>query len=89
MIKMIHDNVLVLPFEVEDITKGGIIIPSSAKEKPTKGKIISVGNGIKDEPMELKPNDIVLYGKYSGNEVKIENEDYVILKQKDILCIIE
>lgn len=89
MVKLLHDNVLVLPFEADDVTKGGIIIPSTAKEKPTKGKVISVGNGVKDVPMELKENDVILYGKYSGTEVTIEGIDYVLLRQTDVFCILK
>lgn len=89
MVKLLHDNVLVLPFEADKVTKGGIIIPNTAKEKPTKGKVISVGGGIKDEPMELKEGDIIIYGKYHGNEVSIDGINYVILKQRDVFCIIQ
>jgi len=85
---MLQEFVLVLPSEPEEVTKGGIIIPSTAKEKPNKGKVISVGPGKTDEPMELKENDIVLYGKYSGTEVTIDEIDYVILRQTDVYCIL-
>lgn len=87
MVRMLHDNVLVLPFEVEEKTKGGIIIPSTAKEKPTKGTVVSVGPGKKDDPMEVKEGDIVYYGKYSGTIMEMDNEEYVILKQNDIYCV--
>jgi chaperonin GroES len=88
MIKMLHDNVLILPFEAEEVTKGGIIIPDTAKEKPTKGTVISVGPGKKDEPMEVKEGDVVLYGKYGGTELTYDGKDYVRLKQNDIFCIL-
>lgn len=87
--RILHDNVLILPFEAEEKTKGGIIIPSTAKEKPTKGKVISVGTGTKDEVMVVKDGDVVLYGKYSGREISHENVDYILLKQSDIYCIVE
>ncbi len=87
--RILHDNVLVLPSEPEKITKGGIIIPSTAKEKPTKGKVISVGPGTKDVEMLVKEGDIVLYGKYSGTEIVHEDNDYVLLKQNDIYCILD
>lgn len=87
MIRMLFDNVLVLPFEMEEKTKGGIIIPSTAKEKPTKGKVISVGNGKKDEPMEVKEGDVVYYSKYAGTTVEMDGDEYIILKQSDIYCV--
>lgn len=87
--KLLHDNVLVLPCEAEEKTKGGIIIPSTAKEKPTKGKIISVGPGTKDEEMIVKEGDVVFYGKYSGREVNFNNVDYILLRQNDIYCILD
>lgn len=88
MVKMLRNNVLVLPSEIEEVTKGGIYIPQTAKEKPTKGKVIAVGSGIKDEPMELKEGDIIFYSKYGGSEITIENIDYIILKQSDVYCVI-
>ena len=87
--KLLHDNVLILPFKAEEVTKGGIIIPSTAKEKPTKGTVISVGTGTKDEEMIVKEGDVVLYSKYSGRELTSENVDYILVRQSDILCIIE
>jgi chaperonin GroES len=87
--RLLHDNVLVLPSLAEEKTKGGIIIPSTAKEKPTKGKIVGVGPGIKDEEMVLKEGDIVLYGKYSGREITYDDQNYILLKQSDILCILD
>lgn len=87
MVKILHDNVLVLPCEVDEVTKGGIIIPDTAKERPTKGKVVSVGPGKKDEIMVLKEGDEVLYGKYGGSEVTIDGFDYILLKQNDIYCI--
>jgi chaperonin GroES len=87
-IKPLSDRVLIEPQEAENKTAGGIIIPDSAKEKPQKGKVIAVGPGNKDEKMELKAGDMVLYGKYSGSEISIEGKDYLIMRQSDILAII-
>ena len=87
-IKPLADRVLIEPMEAETKTAGGIFIPDSAQEKPQKGKIVAVGAGTKDEKMEVKVNDEVLYGKYSGTEINWENEVYLIMKQSDILAII-
>ncbi|MFC2117481.1 co-chaperone GroES [Bacteroidota bacterium] len=87
-IKPLADRVLIEPMEAETKTAGGIYIPDSAQEKPQKGKIVAVGAGTKDEKMEVKVNDVVLYGKYSGTEINWENEIYLIMKQSDILAII-
>jgi chaperonin GroES len=87
-IKPLSDRVLIEPQEAENKTAGGIIIPDSAKEKPQKGKVVAVGPGSKDEKMELKVGDMVLYGKYSGSEISIEGKDYLIMRQSDILAII-
>lgn len=87
MVKLLHDYVLVTP-EVEKVTKGGIIIPDTAKEKPTKGKVITVGPGKKDEPMTVKVGDTILYGKYAGTELTIEGDNYLIMKESDIFAIL-
>ncbi len=87
-IKPLADRVLVKPAEAETTTKGGIIIPDTAKEKPQKGTIIAVGNGKKDEPLTVKEGDIVLYGKYSGTEISVEGEDYLIMRESDIYAIV-
>ncbi|MEG1555233.1 MAG: co-chaperone GroES [Bacteroidales bacterium] len=83
-IKPLADRVLVKPAEAEQKTAGGIIIPDTAKEKPQKGTIVAVGPGKKDEPMNLKADDIVLYGKYSGTEIQFDGETYLIMKESDI-----
>lgn len=80
-----QDRVLVQPAKAEEKTSGGIIIPDTAKEKPQKGTIVAVGQGNKDEKMIAKEGDEVLYGKYSGTEISIEGEDYLIMRQSDIL----
>ncbi len=82
------DRVLVQPAAAESKTASGIIIPDTAKEKPQKGKIVAVGNGKKDEPMTVKAGDTVLYGKYSGTEITIEGNDYLIMRESDIFAII-
>lgn len=88
-IKPLADRVLVRPAATEEKTVGGIIIPDSAKEKPLRGEIIAVGNGTKDEAMVLKTGDTVLYGKYAGTELELDNEKYLIMRQSDVLAVIE
>lgn len=88
-IKPLQDRVLVQPVKTEEKI-GGIIIPDTAsKEKPTQGKVIAVGNGTKDEEMILKEGDNVLYGKYAGNEVELDGEKYIIMRQSDVLAVME
>ena len=86
-IKPLADRVLVEPVEAETKTAAGII-PDNAKEKPQKGKVVAVGNGTKDEPLTVKVGDTVLYGKYSGTELKLEGNDYLIMRESDILAIV-
>ena len=88
-IQPLADRVLVQPAAAEEKTIGGIIIPDSAKEKPLRGTVLAVGNGTKDEPMILKQGDQVLYGKYSGTELEFEGEKYLIIKQQDVLAVIQ
>lgn len=87
-IKPLADRVLVEPVAAETKTAAGIIIPDNAKEKPQKGKVIAVGDGKKDEPLTVKVGDTVLYGKYSGTELKFDGVDYLIMKESDILAIV-
>lgn len=87
-IKPLADRVLVQPYEAETTTSSGIIIPDTAKEKPQKGKIIAVGDGTTDHKMNVKVGDRVLYGKYSGTELTIEDTDYLIMKESDIFGIV-
>ena len=87
-IKPLADRVLVEPQAAETKTASGIIIPETAKEKPQKGKVIAVGNGKKDHDMTVKEGDMVLYGKYSGTELKLEGKDYLMMREDDILGII-
>lgn len=86
--KPLADRVLIEPAKAEEKTASGIIIPDTAKEKPQQGKIIAIGNGKKDEPINVKVGDQVLYGKYSGTEVTIEGNEYLIMKESDIYGII-
>ena len=88
----LHDRVLVQPLDGEEKTAGGIIIPDTAKEKPSEGKVIAVGPGAKSEdgkilPMDVKVGDFVLFGKWSGTEVKIDGVEYSIMKESDIMGI--
>jgi chaperonin GroES len=90
----LHDRVVVKRLEGEEKTKGGIIIPDTAKEKPQEGKVIAVGPGARDEsgklvPLDVKAGDRVLFGKWSGTEVKIDGEDLLIMKESDILGIVD
>ena len=89
----LHDRVLVRRIEAEEKTAGGIIIPDSAKEKPSEGEIVSVGEGTRDDSgariaLDVKVGDRVLFGKWSGTEVKIDGEDLIIMKESDILGIV-
>lgn len=87
-IQPLADRVLVRPVAAETKTAAGIIIPDSAKEKPLRGEIIAVGQGTKDEQMILKAGDHVLYGKYSGTEIEINDEKLLIMRQSDVLAIV-
>ena len=86
--KPLADRVLVEPIAAETKTASGIIIPVTAKEKPQEGTVVAVGNGKKDEPLTVKVGDKVLYGKYSGAELKLEGKDYLIIREADLLGII-
>ena len=93
-IKPLHDRVIVQRLDSEEKTKGGIIIPDSAKEKPLEGKVIAAGPGKKDDKgkpqaLDVKKGDKVLFGKYAGTEIKIDGEEMIILREEDILGIIE
>lgn len=87
-IKPLADRVLVEPLEAETKTASGIIIPDTAKEKPQKGNVVAVGNGTKENPISVKVGETVLYGKYSGTELKFEGKDYLIMRENDILAIV-
>ncbi|WP_278906237.1 co-chaperone GroES [Leyella stercorea] len=87
-IKPLADRVLVLPAQAEEKV-GGIIIPDTAKEKPQHGTIVAAGNGTKDEEMVLKEGDEVLYGRYSGTELEVEGTKYLIMRQSDVLAVVQ
>ena len=92
-IRPLHDRILVKRVEEGEVKKGGIIIPDTAKEKPQEGKVIAVGNGkVNDEgkkiPLDVKAGDRILFGKYSGSEVKVEDEEYLIMREEVVLGII-
>ena len=93
-IRPLHDRIVVKREEEKEVKKGGIIVPDTAKEKPQEGKVIAVGHGRVTEdgkkiPLDVKARDKILFGKYSGSEVKIDDEEYLIMKEEDVLAIIE
>jgi chaperonin GroES len=93
-IRPLHDRMLVERIEERQVKQGGIIIPDTAKEKPQEGKVIAVGNGKvgddgKQIPLDVKSGDKILFGKYSGSEVKLDDKDYLILREEDVLAILE
>ena len=88
MIKPLADRVLIEPKEAETKTASGLYIPDTAKEKPQQGTVLACGPGKTDEPMEVKVGDVVLYGKYAGTEVTVEDQKYLIVRQSDILAIL-
>jgi len=93
-IRPLHDRILVERLEEKEVKKGGIIIPDTAKEKPQEARVIAVGNGkVGDDgkkiPLDVKAGDKILFGKYSGSEVKIDDKEYLILREEDILAILE
>jgi len=90
----LHDRILIRRIEEKETAKGGIIIPDTAKEKPQEGEVIAVGNGKKTEdgklvPLDVKAGDRILFGKYSGTEIKIDNEEYLILKEEEVQGVLE
>ena len=87
-IKPLADRVLVQPEAAEETTASGIIIPDTAKEKPMRGTIVAVGSGKKDEPITVKAGDTVLYGKYSGTEITVDDVEYLIMRESDIFAIV-
>ncbi len=93
-LRPLYDRILVERVESEELSKGGIIVPDSAKEKPQQGKVIAVGHGKRLEdgkliPLEVKAGDTILFGKYSGSEIKIEGNEYLIMKEDDVLGLVE
>jgi len=92
-IRPLQDRIVIKRLEGENVTKGGIIIPDSAKEKPIEGRVIAIGNGKwlkngKARPVDFKVGDIVLFGKYSGNEVKIDGEEHMLLRESDVIAVL-
>ncbi len=87
-LKPLADRVLVEPAAAEEKTASGIIIPDTAQEKPQKGQVVAVGNGKKDEPMTVKVGDTVLYGKYSGTEISVDGNEYLIMRESDIFAVL-
>ena len=87
-IKPLADRVLIEPVEAETTTASGIIIPDTAKEKPQRGVVVAVGPGTKDNPITVKVGETVLYGKYSGTELKLDGVDYLMMRESDILAIV-
>ena len=92
-IRPLHDRILVERLEEQETVRGGIIIPDSAKEKPQEGKVLAVGAGKVDEdgkrhPLDVKVGDRILFGKYSGSEVKVDDKDYLIMREEDVLAVI-
>ncbi|PYN84378.1 MAG: co-chaperone GroES [Candidatus Rokuibacteriota bacterium] len=93
-IRPLHDRVLIERLEERELKKGGIIIPDTAKEKPQEGRVIAVGNGkVNDDgkkiPLDVKTGDKILFGKYSGSEVKLDDKEYLIMREEDVLAILE
>jgi chaperonin GroES len=92
-IRPLHDRILVTRVEAESVGRGGIIIPDTAKEKPQEGKVVAVGNGKLNEDghriaLDVQAGDRILFGKYSGSEVNLQNDDYVIMREEDVLAIL-
>ena len=90
----LHDRILIKRIEEKESVKGGIIIPDTAKEKPQEGEVVAVGNGKKEKdgqvaPLDVQAGDRILFGKYSGTEIKIDNEEYLILREEEVLGILE
>jgi chaperonin GroES len=93
-VRPLHDRVLIKRLEEKEVVKGGIIIPDTAKEKPMEGEVIAVGPGkIQDDgkrsAMDVKPGDRILFGKYAGTEIKLDDEDYVIMREEEILAVLQ
>ena len=93
-VRPLHDRILIRRLEEQEMVKGGIIIPDTAKEKPQEGEVIAVGNGKKTEegktvPLDVKVGDRILFGKYSGADIRIEDEEYLILREEEVLAVLE
>ena len=93
-IRPLHDRIVVKRLEEDQTTPGGIVIPDAAKEKPVKGEVVAIGNGKpldngEVRPLEVKVGDKVLFGKYAGNEIKLDNTDYLVLREDDVIAVLE
>ncbi len=88
-VKPLSDRILVLPKAAETKTAAGLFIPETAKEKPLEGEVVAVGPGTKDVTMEVKVGDVVLYGKYAGQEISVDGVDYLMMKQSDLMAVVE
>ena len=93
-VRPLHDRILIKRIEEQETVRGGIIIPDTAKEKPQEGEVIAVGTGRKEKdgkviPLDVKPGDRILFGKYSGADIQIEHEEYLILREEEILAVLE
>jgi chaperonin GroES len=93
-VRPLHDRILVRRIEEQETVKGGIIIPDTAKEKPQEGEVIAVGTGKKDKdgkvtPLDVKPGDRILFGKYSGTDIRIDEEEYLIVREEEVLAVLE
>lgn len=92
-LKPLYDKIIVQPTKVEDITKAGIVLPDTAKEKPQQGKVLAVGSGKIDDgkriPLEVKTNDMVIFSKYAGDDIKVDGEELKIISESDVLAIVE
>ena len=93
-LRPLNDRILVKRVEEKEVTKGGIIIPDTAKEKPAEGKIVAIGQGALNNdgvrvPLEVKKGDLILFGKYGGQEINVEGEEYLIMSEQEVLCVIE
>jgi chaperonin GroES len=87
-IKPLADRVVIEPSAAEEKTAGGLIIPDTAKEKPQKGTVVAAGPGKKDEPVTVKVGDVVLYGKYAGTEITVDGNDYLIMRESDLVAVV-
>lgn len=89
MFRPLNDRIIVERLPEESMTESGIIIPDVAKEKPSKGKVVAAGNGVNGEPLEVEAGDLILFGKYSGQEVTIDDKELLIMQEEDVLAVIE
>lgn len=89
MIQPLHERILALPFPTEEVSAGGIIVPATARERPSKATVVSVGNGLKDRPMHLKPGDVIFHVKGAGSEIEENGIKYYLMIDRDVLCTLK